>query len=91
MAGVQSIEPVSMSPKIRTADASYVPPPPPSSSSSSSSSTALIAGICGGVGGLLAVGAGVAMCMRNKAAPDVAMAIQTINVNDLKTQLHDEL
>jgi len=63
-----------------------------SASSSSSDNTALIAGVCGGVGGLLLVAGGAALWMRSRQEDAVMAApVQSINVNDLKSQLQAEV
>mmetsp|Transcript_21911 Transcript_21911/g.33440 ORF Transcript_21911/g.33440 Transcript_21911/m.33440 type:complete len:1416 (-) Transcript_21911:146-4393(-) len=51
--------------------------------SSSSSNVGLIAGICGGVGGLLVIAAGVVMYMRNKSKDEVAH-LNPVVIDDLK-------
>eukprot|EP00961_Rhodomonas_salina_P035858 482373-Rhodomonas_salina.3 len=63
--------------------------PSSSSSSSSSDNTALIAGIAGGVGGVVVVGAAAALWMRSRKDDEQVMTapVQTINIEDLKTQL----
>eukprot|EP00961_Rhodomonas_salina_P165555 2230441-Rhodomonas_salina.1 len=64
----------------------------PHSSSHSSDNTALIAGVCGGVGGAVLVGAGVMLWVRSKEEEAVmAPAVQSIDVSQLKAQLQEEV
>jgi len=97
-AGITSVRAVDVSPKVSiNADYKCETNCGPSSgqgqnsdSDLSSSNTAMIAGIAGGVGGALVVGGAVAMLMRKKDDEPIP-AVQTINVNDLKAQLADEV
>jgi hypothetical protein len=57
----------------------------------SGSNVALIAGICGGVGAVAVLAAGLVMYMRTKSTAEPVTAVQTINVEDLKSQLSEEV
>eukprot|EP00961_Rhodomonas_salina_P056148 754041-Rhodomonas_salina.1 len=61
------------------------------SDSSSSNNVPLIAGIAGGVGGALVLGGAAALWMRGKREPAAPVAVQTINVDDLKAQLSQDV
>ncbi len=94
MDGVLSIEPLDVSGKVNVeAPVTYVPPPPiKDESSGSSSNVALIAGVVGGVGGALLVAIAVAVVyMRKGREPEPIQAIQTINVDNLKAQLSQDV
>eukprot|EP00961_Rhodomonas_salina_P146288 1969128-Rhodomonas_salina.2 len=56
----------------------------------SSSNVGLIAGICGGVGGLLLIVVGAVLYSKSKKEEHMPM-IQAINTQDLKAQLVEEL
>eukprot|EP00961_Rhodomonas_salina_P035916 483039-Rhodomonas_salina.1 len=63
-----------------------------SSDSSDTDNTALIAGVCGEVGGAVLVGAGVMLWLRSKNEEAVMAAPgQSIDVNELKAQLQVEV
>lgn len=92
MAGVNDIQAASVSPKIAL-DETYIPTSREHAAEeggSDSSNTALIAGICGGVGGLLLLGLAAFWFMRSKDDDDV-MPASPVNMESLKTQLQSEL
>jgi len=100
MAGVLSVSELDVSPKV-SVDPTFVPDHgmtptggpggEDSSDGSSSDNTALIAGICGGVGGLVVIGAAAMFLMRGRGgSTDHVQTVQAVDVNSLKAQLADD-
>jgi len=91
--GVQSITPLTVSRDVNTAPPAgpIETPAPGSSEGSSSSDVALIGGIAGGIAGLVLVVLAVVLYTRSKKAEEQIAAVQTININDLKGQLAEDV
>eukprot|EP00961_Rhodomonas_salina_P173647 2341891-Rhodomonas_salina.2 len=64
----------------------------PSDEDKAEDNTAMIAGVAGGVGGAVLLAGGVLVYMRSKRGEvtETAEAVQTINIEDLKSQLANE-
>eukprot|EP00961_Rhodomonas_salina_P247550 3344515-Rhodomonas_salina.1 len=61
------------------------------SDDSSSSMVPIIAGVVGGVGGVLLIGGLAIFLSKRSSQPEVAAAVQTIDVADLKAQLSQDV
>jgi len=94
MPGINSFVAAEVSDKVDTsltADARVTTPNDDDEDGGSSSNIGLIAGIAGGVGAVVVLAVGAFVFMRSKKQAEPVMAVQTINVEDLKSQLAGEV
>mmetsp|Transcript_43452 Transcript_43452/g.87188 ORF Transcript_43452/g.87188 Transcript_43452/m.87188 type:complete len:264 (-) Transcript_43452:701-1492(-) len=91
-AGVQNIEPLRVPITVSTPSGIDVVRTPPPYGDGGGGSTALIAGVCCAVGGLVLAAIGGFLFMRSRVrAEQEVVTVTGVNVDDLKTQIMDDM